>query len=414
MENNVNTSKSYQEILQRVELSELSSSSMEQLYIMTFNEKPFEINYQVHELIKLVKGGSSIEEAISKCNTKFNKQYTIGIFQEWLKTNFISKIELDDQNIKSKTGAFIYAKPIISFEALNSLTNGLKFTFNKKIFWPIVFLALVLQVIFYSYDVKGLTQNVNESRLLFGYIFSLATILFHELGHATACRFYNTKHGPIGVGLYMYFPVFYTDVTSTWKLNRFQRSIIDFAGIYFQLIIVIPIIAIYLYTHNDLLRYCVYMTNFSILLNINPFLKFDGYWLVSDMLGVPNLRSRTYELVNYYVEKIKGSTTQSKPFLFQMKPVEKWIMFSYVLFTNVFFVYFFLFRLPIIAYGMIIKYPDKILEFSNSILLLIEGQETFQFSIFMSFLFSSMFMFFTLYIIYISLKKGIASIMRHV
>lgn len=49
--------------------------------------------------------------------------------------------------------------------------------------------------------------------------FVLLSSFFHELGHASACKYFEVKHGGIGFGLYLNFPVLYTDVTEVWKLN---------------------------------------------------------------------------------------------------------------------------------------------------------------------------------------------------
>lgn len=84
----------------------------------------------------------------------------------------------------------------------------------------IIFIALdVLYFIEYSTIGKEhLNLNIYIlSGLLFFFILSS---LFHELGHASACRYFDISHGGIGLGLYINIPVFYTDVSSVWKLPR--------------------------------------------------------------------------------------------------------------------------------------------------------------------------------------------------
>ena len=54
----------------------------------------------------------------------------------------------------------------------------------------------------------------------------LISSFIHELGHASACRYYELEHGGIGFGLYLNFPVFYTDVSSIWKLSRKKRLLV--------------------------------------------------------------------------------------------------------------------------------------------------------------------------------------------
>ena len=59
------------------------------------------------------------------------------------------------------------------------------------------------------------------------FIFMISSSFFHELGHAAACKYFGIRHGGIGFGLYLNFPVLYTDVTEVWKLyNQLEPIII--------------------------------------------------------------------------------------------------------------------------------------------------------------------------------------------
>lgn len=53
-------------------------------------------------------------------------------------------------------------------------------------------------------------------------------------------------------------------------------------------------------TDSDVLRYMIIIMNFGFVMTLNPFFKFDGYWMASDILGVPNLRQRSKEIIRYY------------------------------------------------------------------------------------------------------------------
>lgn len=88
-------------------------------------------------------------------------------------------------------------------------------------------------------------------------VFMLASSFFHELGHASACKYFGVRHGGIGFGLYLNFPVLYTDVTEVWKLNRAQRCVVNLAGVYFQSYWLIALLTAFLLTGNDILRYLI-------------------------------------------------------------------------------------------------------------------------------------------------------------
>lgn len=103
------------------------------------------------------------------------------------------------------------------------------------------------------------------------FVFMLLSSFFHELGHASACKYFGLHHGGIGFGLYLNFPVLYTDVTEVWKLNRMQRCVVNIAGVYFQSYWLLALLIAFLLTNNDMLRYLILTMNLSFLMTLNPF-----------------------------------------------------------------------------------------------------------------------------------------------
>ena len=63
---------------------------------------------------------------------------------------------------------------------------------------------------------------------------TLLSTLFHECGHAAACRYGGAKPGRIGIGIYLVWPVFYTDVTDSYRLTKTGRLRTDLGGVYFN------------------------------------------------------------------------------------------------------------------------------------------------------------------------------------
>lgn len=119
----------------------------------------------------------------------------------------------------------------------------------------------------------------------------LAIVLLHELGHATAAWRGGARQVGIGVGWYVCFPVAYADLSEIWRLPRRQRALIDVAGIYMQGLAVAALMLVnYWYPSAGFLALSVAVT-ISILWNMNPLLRMDGYWFLSDLLGAPNLRA---------------------------------------------------------------------------------------------------------------------------
>jgi putative peptide zinc metalloprotease protein len=107
----------------------------------------------------------------------------------------------------------------------------------------------------------------------------------------------------IGFGFYHFFPVFYVNLNESWRLKKDKRTIINLSGIYIQLIIGMFLTVFMVFFNENRLLLSIFKTNFYIiLLNLNPFLKFDGYWVLSDLLEENNLLKTSNNLIK---EKFK-------------------------------------------------------------------------------------------------------------
>ncbi len=114
---------------------------------------------------------------------------------------------------------------------------------------------------------------------------------FHELGHATACRYSGGHPGRVGVGLYLVWPVFYSDVTDTYRLRREGRIRTDLGGIYLNLVFILGAGLGYLLSAWPPLLVLIALQHLVILQQFLPFVRLDGYYLLSDLVGVPDLFS---------------------------------------------------------------------------------------------------------------------------
>ncbi|HEX3581987.1 MAG TPA: ThiF family adenylyltransferase [Thermoanaerobaculia bacterium] len=130
-----------------------------------------------------------------------------------------------------------------------------------------------------------------------------AVTVLHELGHAAACRHFGAPVRSVGVMLYYLQPAAYADITDSWQLrNRWHRVAISSAGIYVQALLTSA--AVLLWTalrvthhHGDILVVFIVMNLSIIVMNVLPFVRLDGYWMVSNALPMTNLRDRSLEWV---------------------------------------------------------------------------------------------------------------------
>jgi putative peptide zinc metalloprotease protein len=118
---------------------------------------------------------------------------------------------------------------------------------------------------------------------------TLVSLLFHEFGHASACRYGGGRPGVIGFGLYLIFPSLYTDVTDVYRLSRATRLRVDLGGVYFNAIFILILAGGYAATGNPVFLAAVFLDNFQILQQLFPLVRMDGYFILGDLAGVPDL-----------------------------------------------------------------------------------------------------------------------------
>jgi putative peptide zinc metalloprotease protein len=121
---------------------------------------------------------------------------------------------------------------------------------------------------------------------------TLLSTLFHECGHAAACRYGGVRPGVIGMGFYVMWPAFFTDVTDAYRLGRAGRVRTDLGGVYFNAIFVLALMAAYGTTGIPVLAAAIVLTHAEIVQQLVPSLRFDGYFILADLIGVPDLFRR--------------------------------------------------------------------------------------------------------------------------
>lgn len=148
------------------------------------------------------------------------------------------------------------------------------------------------------------------SPLFFGAcIFTLliASVLWHEIGHASACRFFGAKPGEIGFGMYLCFPAFFADVSSAWSLTSRRRVVVDVAGVYFQGMFFIPLAVWSIAFSGATPSYAAWVIGLMMLQTANPVFKMDGYWALSDLSGLTNLHRRVLAEIKGFLHITKGT-----------------------------------------------------------------------------------------------------------
>jgi putative peptide zinc metalloprotease protein len=205
--------------------------------------------------------------------------------------------------------ALAKASPLLSLRARGTLLPerlvNLVGAFFRPLFrWPVVVAVAVAMaaVDWWLFAVHGLGGGIQQVLrdpvdLLVVLGLSLVGALFHECGHATGCRYGGARPGVIGVGIYLVWPSFFTNVTDSYRLSRAGRLRTDLGGLYFNLIFMLALAGIYTATSAQVLLLGIAVTHLEMLDQLLPFVRFDGYFILSDLIGVPDLFARIVPIV---------------------------------------------------------------------------------------------------------------------
>ncbi|MEV1050753.1 hypothetical protein [Streptomyces sp. NPDC049887] len=133
--------------------------------------------------------------------------------------------------------------------------------------------------------------QVLEQPVLMLAVFALivASLVFHEFGHASACRYGGARPGSIGCGLFLIWPSMYTEVTDVYRIGRAGRIRTDLGGIYFNVVFVLGLALAYALTGQPLFLAAIYLVHFEILEQLLPVVRLDGYYILGDLAGIPDL-----------------------------------------------------------------------------------------------------------------------------
>ena len=336
----------------------LATSTQKGRCLLLYGNQYYEVSCHVVELINELQQKTTEEEAIASYIKIKEGKYSVEQV-EYIIDKCITPIF---QKKEKKKRTFLYEKELFPTSVIDSFSDAFRFLFHKTCMVVVFTLVLCMDVYFFWHteDLLVFNNSVNIYIVVGLLLFMFLSSLFHVLGHASACKHFELRHGGIGFGLYLNFPVLYTDVTEVWKLNRKQRFVVNIAGVYFQSLCMIGLLIGFFLTGNNMLRYLILIMNFGFLMTLNPFFKFDGYWIMSDLLGVPNLRSRSKELLSYLYNFIRKRPVEQKPYLLQVETAEKWGMLLYSIVVNLFMGFYFFFIIPSFLYRFVLSFPKEI------------------------------------------------------
>ena len=149
-----------------------------------------------------------------------------------------------------------------------------------------------------------------------------AVKVVHELGHALTCKHFGGECHEIGLMLLVFTPCLYCNVSDSWLVgSRWKRAMIGAAGMYVEVLVASVCTFLWWFSQPGLLNHLCLNLMFvcsvsTLVFNSNPLLRFDGYYIVSDLLEIPNLRQKATQLLKHVVSRhLLGMQLPADPML---------------------------------------------------------------------------------------------------
>jgi putative peptide zinc metalloprotease protein len=199
--------------------------------------------------------------------------------------------------------------PLLPASVVRAVAARLTGVFTPWLAWPA--LAVSIAAIAVALVQEGTSfAGFTPGQALAGYCVFVAIIVAHEFGHATASARGGAPPRRIGFALYLIWPSLWSDVTDSWRLPRRKRLLVDVGGVHVQLIVTGVVAAVSLAVPSHALTAAILFSLSSAVFTLNPFMRFDGYWALTDALGIPQLGNASRQA---FLAAIRRSRPQDAP-----------------------------------------------------------------------------------------------------
>lgn len=363
-------------------IQELDTSFSEKKFYIEVNQSnQFEISESLYVLLELIDGQRTVSEITEIYNKKYFKNYDPRDIYNLIKNQLLSRGIVFESGkepsweIYQKKSSYIhFKKSLIKTEFLGNITNKTSKLYRPAIFPVFLLLSIALQIIYYMFVMKPAYITLDflfSKQIVVFYLGVNISTLLHEIGHASAMKSRKLEHGVIGVGIYLFMLVFYTNVSKVWRLKRRDRIVVNLGGIYFELLWSSILLGIYLIFKNTIFLLIIFFIHMRIIWNLIPFFRTDGYWIFSDLMGVTNLRKISSSILFILGKKLVDRNTVL-PGEYLAYPVSRRMMILvYALISNTFFIFvgYWLFKY---SKEIVVNFKTEILSPIQNILLLDE------------------------------------------
>lgn len=186
-------------------------------------------------------------------------------------------------------------------------------------------------------------QFFNLKNIFFMAAIMIVTKSIHELGHGLMCKHFGGECHEIGFMLLVLTPAMYCNTSDSWLLpNKWHRIAIGAAGMYVEIVLAAICTFVWWYTQPGIIHYmalnAIFLCSVSTLLfNANPLLRYDGYYMLSDYLEIPNLGHKSKSAM---LSKLRVWCLGMRPVNNRMMPKRKSVSFALYAVASFFYRWF--------------------------------------------------------------------------
>ncbi|OIN85181.1 MAG: hypothetical protein AUJ12_09965 [Alphaproteobacteria bacterium CG1_02_46_17] len=221
--------------------------------------------------------------------------------------------------------------------------------FSKGMTWVVLVSLFILVIMTIERADEFFSQFAEIPSLsgivMVGIVFAFIKII-HEWAHAFTATKFKVPVPHMGIAVIAMYPVLYTETTGVWRLqNRFDRMAIGFAGIRAELALATIFLLFWHLSPSGTLMQIVsfYVVAVSLvsslLINLNPLMRFDGYYLLSDFTGIENLQMRACNFARYALRRFLFAWNDPPPEYLPVATQKFLILFGALLLVYRFFLF---------------------------------------------------------------------------
>ncbi len=290
----------------------------------------FRFQEEEYAILKMLDGQTSLDKIKDRFEAEFPPQkITVEELQQFLgmlhKSGLVIadvpgqgrqlKKRRDERKRKERLAAAtnilsIRFKGIDPDRILNRIYPWVAWVFHPvtMFLWAVVALS-ALTLVFAQFDVfqsklPAFHQCFNVKNAMWLAVVLGATKVLHEFGHGLSCKHYGGECHEMGVMILVLTPCLYCNVSDSWMLpSKWKRAFIGFAGMYVEIFIASVCTFMWWFSEPGMLNHLCLSTMFvcsvsTIMFNGNPLLRYDGYYILADLVEIPNMRQKATSILS--------------------------------------------------------------------------------------------------------------------